>query len=427
MSRSQHMSADELFELAHEYIRKGPRDAPQANNDQKLRLYALHKQATEGPCKNRQRPGMFDIVARAKYDAWAKLGPHMSAEEAKRAYAQVLSEINPQWLDWAIKNLRNNRAGGESGGNSPSVRGQVQSPAGNRARSSETNHDKQDNKPTTAAPHRKTFLPDMLLGKVALVTGGGSGICFGITSELMAHGCDTVIVSRTQSRLDEAAKILMDRHPGRTCVPLAADVRDFQKLSAVFDKALERFGRLDILVNGAAGNFLAPAVKLSSNAFRTVLEIDTLGTYNASKLAFEKWMRDHGGNIVNCSMTLHYTGMPFQSHAVAAKAGIDAMAKTLCVEWGINGVRVNNIAIGPIEDTEGARRLIPDHLKQEMVNKIPLQRTGTPEDIANAVLFLVSDAASYVTGSTIVVDGGSWLTTGGVFYSPDMVKMMSKM
>uniref|UniRef100_A0A673Z5X3 Peroxisomal 2,4-dienoyl-CoA reductase [(3E)-enoyl-CoA-producing] n=1 Tax=Salmo trutta TaxID=8032 RepID=A0A673Z5X3_SALTR len=173
------------------------------------------------------------------------------------------------------------------------------------------------------------------------------------------HGCDTVIASRNLEKLTEAAKKLMVA-TGRHCLPLTVDVRQPQTISAAVDETLKELGRIDILINNAAGNFLCPATSLSFNAFKTVLEIDTMGTFNTSKVVYEKWFKDHGGAIVNISATLGYRGQALQVHAGSAKAANDAMTKHLAVEWGPSGVRVNTLAPGPISGTEGFRRLGKD-------------------------------------------------------------------
>ncbi|KAK6475984.1 peroxisomal 2,4-dienoyl-CoA reductase isoform X1 [Huso huso] len=198
--------------------------------------------------------------------------------------------------------------------------------------------------------------PDLLKDKVAFITGGGSGIGFRIAEVLMRHGCDTVIGSRNQERLAEAAKKLTTA-TGRHCLPLSLDVRQPQTITAAVEETLREFGRIDILINNAAGNFLCPASALSFNAFKTVMEIDTMGTFNTSKVIYEKWLKDHGGAIVNISATLSYRGQALQVHAGSAKAAIDAMTKHLAVEWGPNNIRVNSLAPGPISGTEGYRRL----------------------------------------------------------------------
>ncbi|KAM4657281.1 peroxisomal 2,4-dienoyl-CoA reductase [(3E)-enoyl-CoA-producing] isoform 3-T3 [Amazona ochrocephala] len=200
------------------------------------------------------------------------------------------------------------------------------------------------------------FSPDILAGQVAFITGGGSGIGFRIAEIFMRHGCRTVIASRNLQRVVEASKKLVAA-TGQQCLPLSIDVRQPQTIAAAVDEALGEFKRIDILVNGAAGNFLCPASALSFNAFKTVIDIDTIGTFNTSKVLFEKYFHDHGGVIVNITATLSYRGQALQVHAGTAKAAIDAMTRHLAVEWGPNNVRVNSLAPGPITGTEGYRRL----------------------------------------------------------------------
>lgn len=252
------------------------------------------------------------------------------------------------------------------------------------------------------------FKSDVLRGKTALVTGGGSGICFGITKKLLAHGARAVIVGRKADRLATAAAEL-ERATGQTCLASPADVRDPAAIGAAVDHAVRELGGLDILVNGAAGNFLAPAAQLSPNGFRTVMDIDACGTFNASRAAFDKAMRDRGGVILNISATLHYAATPMQIHASAAKAAVDAITRTLAAEWASLGIRVNGIAPGPIDDTEGMSRLAPGELRDKLTAKIPIKRFGTIDEIANVALFLCTDAASLIHGATIVADGAAWL------------------
>jgi len=252
------------------------------------------------------------------------------------------------------------------------------------------------------------FRSDLLLGQVALVTGGGSGIGKGIVRKLCEHGADVVIVSRNAERLQAAAHEI-GAATGRRVLPVAADVREPERVEQAVADGIAALGRLDIVVNNAAGNFLAPAANLSYKGFATVQAIDTLGTFNVSKAAFAAWMKGHGGCIINISATLHYTGVPFQVHAGAAKAAIDAMTRHLAVEWGPLGVRVNAIAPGPIDDTEGMSRLAPGDIKHKLAAQIPLGRFGRIEEIADMALFLASSAARYITGAIMVVDGGAWL------------------
>lgn len=191
------------------------------------------------------------------------------------------------------------------------------------------------------------------------------------------------------------------------------DVRSREATDRVVSSVVSTFSRLDILVNCAAGNFLSPAAHLSENAFKTVVEIDLVGTFNCCVSAYSSWMQEHGGAIVNISATLQYRGDPLQAHAGAAKAGIDALCRHLAREWGRDGVRINNVAPGPVDDTEGLRRLggfLPEASQRKAKARVPLGRFAKRREIAEACLFLASDdAAGYVTGHSFVVDGGAWL------------------
>ena len=269
------------------------------------------------------------------------------------------------------------------------------------------------------------FRPNLLLGKVALITGGGSGIGFRIAEVFMRHGCTTVIMGRKEARLQRAAERL--RHAtGEKCLPLVGDVRKAADVLAVVRRAIQEFGTIHILVNNAAGNFLAPSAGLSTNGFRTVLDIDTVGTFTCSRTVYEQCFRQQGeGAIINISATLHYTGQVLQCHAGSAKAAVDAMTKHLAVEWGGDGIRVNSLAPGPIEGTEGFRKLGGRHAEaaERGRMRIPLQRFGTRREIAEAALYLASSVSSYVTGSTLVVDGGAWMTSNaGMGAAMDMFK-----
>ncbi|XP_055220721.1 peroxisomal 2,4-dienoyl-CoA reductase [(3E)-enoyl-CoA-producing] isoform X2 [Gorilla gorilla gorilla] len=198
---------------------------------------------------------------------------------------------------------------------------------------------------------------------------------------------------------------------GQRCLPLSMDVRVPPAVMAAVDQALKEFGRIDILINCAAGNFLCPAGALSFNAFKTVMDIDTSGTFNVSRVLYEKFFRDHGGVIVNITATLGNRGQALQVHAGSAKAAVDAMTRHLAVEWGPQNIRVNSLAPGPISGTEGLRRLGgPQASLSTKVTASPLQRLGNKTEIAHSVLYLASPLASYVTGAVLVADGGAWLT-----------------
>lgn len=254
------------------------------------------------------------------------------------------------------------------------------------------------------------YKQDLLLGKTALITGGGSGICKGIATSFMAHGASVVIMGRRQEVLEETCIELNAVATGGKADYVTGDVRLSEDCDRAVAACHEKFGGLDILLNGAAGNFLCPTEHLSSNGFKTVIDIDLMGTFNMSKSAFPLLKKANEAVILNISATLHYQGTVMQAHVMAAKAGVDALARNLACEWGEYGIRVVTIAPGPIGDTEGMRRLAPLGADKKISAEVPLQRLGKIADIANAAMFLVSSAASYITGEILVVDGGQWLT-----------------
>jgi 2,4-dienoyl-CoA reductase [(3E)-enoyl-CoA-producing], peroxisomal len=257
----------------------------------------------------------------------------------------------------------------------------------------------------------KVFAKDILRDKVAFVTGGGTGITGGIARAFAKHGAKLAISSRKEENL--IAKKQFIEENGGECLAVGADVRDYAAVESAIAKTVEHYGRIDIVINGAAGNFLCAAEQLSANGFGTVVDIDTKGTFNVCRAAFES-LKESKGQILNISATLHYLATPLQIHVSAAKAGVDAITRNLSVEWGRYGIRVNGIAPGPIEDTEGMKRLVPSDMKETIARKIPTGRFGRIDDIENAALFLCSDAANYINGVTLVVDGGHWLLGTGL-------------
>jgi peroxisomal 2,4-dienoyl-CoA reductase len=253
----------------------------------------------------------------------------------------------------------------------------------------------------------KIFVDGVLAGRVAFVTGGGTGITGGVARALAESGARVALVSRRMEHLEPAAAAI--REAGGEALAVAADVRNMPEVEAAIAATLERFGQLDIVVNGAAGNFLCAAEELSPNGFGTVVDIDLKGTFNVCRASVSE-LKKTKGSILNISATLHYLGTPYQLHVSAAKAGVDALTRNLAVEWGRYGVRVNAIAPGPIEDTEGMSRLVPAEVKERLRRKIPLGRFGRIHDVEQAAVFICSDAASFINGVVLVVDGGQWLS-----------------
>jgi len=263
------------------------------------------------------------------------------------------------------------------------------------------------------------FIDGILKDRVAFVTGGGTGITGGVARALAEAGANVALVSRSIEHLESAAKVINDERAAHVlrapmpalqgeAFPIAADVRKPEELEKAIASTVERFGKIDIVVNGAAGNFLCKPEQLSPNGFGTVVDIDLKGTFNVCRAAFDQ-LKTNRGQILNISATLHYLGTPMQLHVSAAKAGVDALTRNLAVEWGRYGIRVNAIAPGPIEDTEGMKRLVPEPIKVKLRERVPLGRFGLIKDIEQAAVFLCSDAASYINGAILVVDGGHWL------------------
>ncbi|HEX8682806.1 MAG TPA: SDR family oxidoreductase [Ardenticatenaceae bacterium] len=252
------------------------------------------------------------------------------------------------------------------------------------------------------------FRPDLFKGKVVFVTGGGSGIGRGIVEGFLRHGARVAISSRSRERLEDAAAE-MEAETGGEVFAIAADVRRYDEVEAAIASTIERWGGIDVLVNGAAGNFMVPAAQMSANAFRTVMDIDVNGTFNVSRAAFPT-LEARQGNVINISAVQAFAPMPFQAHVGAAKAAIENLTQSLAIEWGGRGIRVNAIAPGPIEGTEGVERILGQFgLIEQSASVVPLKRLGHFEDVTNCALFLASPAAAYITGAVIVVDGGQHL------------------
>lgn len=251
-----------------------------------------------------------------------------------------------------------------------------------------------------------TFTSDALAGRVALITGGGSGIGFGIAKAFAATGARLVLASRNAERLESAVAEL--RAMGAEAMAVTADVRDPEAVAAAVKAAVDTYGALDIVIANAAGNFVVPAAEMSANAWKTVVDIDLNGTFHCAKAAYPALKASvHGGRFIAISTTRALEGWPGCAHAGAAKAGIMSLIRTLCGEWGKDGIRCNTIAPGAIGDTEGVKRIYEESGRKELeLSSIPLGAFGRTADIANAAVFLCSNAGQYVTGADIVVDGG---------------------
>lgn len=258
-----------------------------------------------------------------------------------------------------------------------------------------------------SSQYKSPFNSTCLSGQVALITGGASGIGLEISRQLGKHGAKLVIMGRRQQVLDAAAESL--KQDGCEVIAVRGDVRDNLDCQAAVKAAVNAYQKLSILVNCAAGNFLATADSLSPKGFKTVMDIDTVGTFNMSHAAFPELKKAQSSTIINISATLHYGATWYQAHASAAKAAIDSLTRSLALEWGEFGIRVNGVAPGPIDDTAGMTKLAGAMGKEQVVAAIPMGRMGYKLDIALSCVYLATEAGSFVSGHTMVVDGAAWI------------------
>ena len=251
----------------------------------------------------------------------------------------------------------------------------------------------------------------ILAGKVAFVAGASSGINLGVAQSFARAGAKVALISRSPDKIEAAAKTITDE--GFDAIGMAADVRDYAAVEQALRQASDRFGKIDIVLSGAAGNFVAPALGMSANGFKTVVDIDLIGTFNVLRASFE-FLNRPGASLISITAGQAVRPSMFQAHVCAAKAGINMLTKCLAMEWGPAGVRVNAISPGPIDDTEGMRRLAPNaEAEQRIKSRIALRDYGTKTDIAEAAIFLSTESAKYITGTILTVDGGSELGDAG--------------
>jgi NAD(P)-dependent dehydrogenase (short-subunit alcohol dehydrogenase family) len=262
-------------------------------------------------------------------------------------------------------------------------------------------------------PKQQGILPrDLFAGKTVFVTGGGSGINLGIARTFAGLGAKIGICGRSQERLDAAAAGL--RELGAKVSATSADVRMPDQLQSAMNASRDTLGDIDVLVCGAAGNFLVKGENLSFNGFKTVVDIDLVGSFNASRIAFDQLKRTRGSILF---VTAPMAMMPhaYQAHVGPAKAGVEMLMKNLALEWGPYGIRSNSIIPGFVGDTEGMRRISSTEDSGNFVANIPLRRMGVTQEIGEAAAFLASPLASYITGTSLWVDGGQALSGSGFF------------
>jgi NAD(P)-dependent dehydrogenase (short-subunit alcohol dehydrogenase family) len=256
------------------------------------------------------------------------------------------------------------------------------------------------------------FTPSLLKDRVAVVTGGGTGLGLAIATRLGGLGARVVIGSRSAENIVRGSAEL--RHAGLDPLVVQVDVRNPEQVDEMVARVIRHFGRIDILINNAAGNFISPAEDLSPNGWNAVVGIVLNGSFYCSRAIGRHMIaRGAGGSIVSILANYVWTGSAGTVHSAAAKAGVMSMTQTLAVEWAKHNIRVNAVAPGPIE-TEGAAKQLwnsPEAV-QRITEMIPLRRWGKPSDVADAVAFLVSDHAGFITGEILTVDGGAWIGKG---------------
>lgn len=258
---------------------------------------------------------------------------------------------------------------------------------------------------------QRVFADGVLQGKVALITGGGSGIGRGIALAMSAYGAAIVLAGRNSERLEAVAAEIAAQ--GGRALGLVVDVREPQQVDTLRNEAVAAFGRVDVLVNNAAGNFLASARKITPGGWKALIDTTLNGTFHCSRAVGERMIEQGGGRIINITATLHFKGAPGLMAASSAKAGVEAMTKTLALEWARYNILVNAIAPGPIYSPGANRNLWSNQAFHDKVRHgVPLGRFGDVNDVANLAVYLASPAGNYITGATLVVDGGEWLKKG---------------
>ena len=264
----------------------------------------------------------------------------------------------------------------------------------------------------------KMLRDDALKGKTIVVTGGGSGLGKAMTKYFLELGAKVAITSRDLDKLKTTAAEL-EAETGGQCLAVQCDVRHYDQVENMLQEVLKAFETVDVLLNNAAGNFISPTERLSANAFDTIIDIVLKGSKNCT-LAFGKhWIdtKQESSTILNIVTTYAWKGSAYVVPSATAKAGVLAMTRSLAVEWAKYGIRSNAIAPGPFPTKGAWDRLLPGDLKEkfDLAKKVPLQRVGDHQELANLAAYLVSDFSAYVNGEVITIDGGEWLKGAGQF------------
>ena len=260
------------------------------------------------------------------------------------------------------------------------------------------------------------FKNDLLKNKTIIITGGGTGLGKSMATRFGELGANLVLTSRRQEVLDEAARDINDK-TGAEILTVSTDIRHSDQVTEMVNKAVDKFGNIDCLLNNAAGNFISPTENLSENAFRTIIDIVLIGTFNCTQAA-GKAMRDSGGGVIlNIVTTYAFTGSGYVVPSACAKSGVLAMTRSLAVEWAKYGIRTNAIAPGPFPTKGAWQRLVPPglNIEKKMIERVPLKRFGEHDELANLASYLMADESGYMNGEVITIDGGEWLKGAGQF------------
>jgi len=269
------------------------------------------------------------------------------------------------------------------------------------------------------------FKEDLLKGKTIIVTGGGTGLGKSMAARFGELGANLVIASRREQVIQDAADEL--RKTGADVLGIPCDVRDPANVKEMVDAAKNKFGKIDVLLNNAAGNFISPTENLSPNGFKAVVDIVLNGTFNCTHAVGKEMIADGGGSILNIVTTYAWTGSGYVVPSAAAKAGVLAITRSLAVEWAKYGIRSNAIAPGPFPTKGAWSRLAPPGLgiEKKMKNRIPLKRFGEHIELANLAAYLLSDEAGYINGEVVTIDGGEWLKGAGQFNELEKMPKMA--
>lgn len=262
------------------------------------------------------------------------------------------------------------------------------------------------------------FKNDLLKNKTIIVTGGGTGLGKSMATRLGDLGANLILTSRRQDVLDESAKEINDK-TGAEILTVPTDIRHSEQVESMVEKSVEKFGTIDGLLNNAAGNFISPTEKLSENAFRTIIDIVLVGTFNCTQAVGAVMRNNGGGAILNIVTTYAFTGSGYVVPSACAKGGVLAMTRSLAVEWAKYGIRSNAIAPGPFPTKGAWKRLVPPglNIEKKMMDRVPLKRFGEHEELANLAAYMMADESGYMNGEVVTMDGGEWLKGAGQFNS----------